>query len=629
MLPRVGLFLLPVSFLILPALGQNAPSLADFFDDTQIQDIRLTVDPTDWATLRKNYLDSTYYQAQFTWRGITNTVGIRSHGNGSRSPVKPNLDVNIDKYVKKQTFLGSDFFILKANNQDPTTIHEKVAFKMFEKMGLPTPRESPARVYVNDEFFGFYYIVEHMDEAFLSRNFGENTGYFYEYQGEVTYNFEYLGSDPNLYAQFLDLKSDQDDPDLQWFADFVTAINQTSDSDFVSAVSKYVDPKLYLTHVAIENVVGEVDGIAGGVLGMNNFYLYRFAGGDLSQLVVWDKDLSFLSGTEDIFSGTQVNILVRRLIAVPEYRAAYFDALQKAATLFGGANGWADQEINREYTLIHDVATNDPNKQCISNGSPVACTASDFETGITSMHAFVATRAPAILKQLSANPYQLPAKPLIISAKTDGSGGGTELAPGSLVTVEVQNFPMSEQPGAGDTLPRNAGNTTFVAINGVRAPIASAIGNVVTIQVPWDFLPGTVSLVASNNGQLGNSLSASVTDSAPAIFILTHADSSTISSSRPIVAGETLSVFCTGLGITGTYFDAGVPSKAEALATVSSPVSVSLGDTPTTVLYAGLAPGYAGLYQVNLTSPVSVSSGTLPLSLSVAGHTAITTVAIQ
>ena len=33
-------------------------------------------------------------------------VGIRSRGRGSRSPDKPNLDVNIGKYVRKQRFAG-------------------------------------------------------------------------------------------------------------------------------------------------------------------------------------------------------------------------------------------------------------------------------------------------------------------------------------------------------------------------------------------------------------------------------------------------------------------------------------------------------------------------------------------
>jgi CotH kinase protein len=73
-------------------------------------------------------------------------VGIR--GRGSRSPDKPNLDVNMDKFVKKQRFTGLGFFVLKANNQDSSLMHEALAFELFRKMGLPGPREAPARLYV-------------------------------------------------------------------------------------------------------------------------------------------------------------------------------------------------------------------------------------------------------------------------------------------------------------------------------------------------------------------------------------------------------------------------------------------------------------------------------------------------
>src|SRR5947208_15982630 len=84
----------------------SAQQLArDFFDDTVIHDIRLDVDPADWAALKQNYMDNTYYQADVSSGTLSaGTVGIRSRVRGSRSPDKPNLDVNIDKYVKKQTF---------------------------------------------------------------------------------------------------------------------------------------------------------------------------------------------------------------------------------------------------------------------------------------------------------------------------------------------------------------------------------------------------------------------------------------------------------------------------------------------------------------------------------------------
>src|SRR5437899_3544572 len=85
----------------------------DFFDDTVIHDIRLGVDPADWAALKQNYMDNTYYQADVSSGTLSaGSVGIRSRGRGSRSPDKPNLDVNVNKYVKKQTFAGLGFFIL-------------------------------------------------------------------------------------------------------------------------------------------------------------------------------------------------------------------------------------------------------------------------------------------------------------------------------------------------------------------------------------------------------------------------------------------------------------------------------------------------------------------------------------
>ena len=92
------------------ALGLSliAPSFAQqLFDDTVIHDIRLDLDPGDWASLRQNYLEDTYYHANVSSGSLTAAdVGIRSRGRGSRSPDKPNLDVNIGKYVKKQRFAG-------------------------------------------------------------------------------------------------------------------------------------------------------------------------------------------------------------------------------------------------------------------------------------------------------------------------------------------------------------------------------------------------------------------------------------------------------------------------------------------------------------------------------------------
>jgi spore coat protein CotH len=115
------------------------------FDDTQVQAINVTMAASDWASLQQNYTANTYYHATMTWNGMSVDFGIRSHGgDGSRSPVKPNLDFNFAHYTSTQTFLGLGFIVLKANNEDPSNLHEWISMKLYRKMGLPAPREAPA-----------------------------------------------------------------------------------------------------------------------------------------------------------------------------------------------------------------------------------------------------------------------------------------------------------------------------------------------------------------------------------------------------------------------------------------------------------------------------------------------------
>src|ERR1700722_12049933 len=83
-----------------------------FFDDTQMHVINITMTPSDWSTLLQNYLLDTYYNASMTWNGQSVTFGIRSHGDGSRSGIKPNLDFNFVYYTPGQTFLGLGFVLM-------------------------------------------------------------------------------------------------------------------------------------------------------------------------------------------------------------------------------------------------------------------------------------------------------------------------------------------------------------------------------------------------------------------------------------------------------------------------------------------------------------------------------------
>src|SRR6185369_15606308 len=152
-----------------------------------------------------------------------------------------------------------------------------------------------------------------------NRNLGENGGDLFEWKPNDFYHFEDLGDNPAPYANLLDPKTTEDNPDYQKFIDLVKAINHSSDADFVNAVSPYLDLKLYLTHAATENVLAEIDGIWDGVYGTNNIYLYRFQGQDLFHFLTWDKDLTFIQAQRHLPQPAD-NVLAQRLLAIPEYR---------------------------------------------------------------------------------------------------------------------------------------------------------------------------------------------------------------------------------------------------------------------------------------------------------------------
>jgi uncharacterized protein (TIGR03437 family) len=90
-------------------------------------------------------------------------------------------------------------------------------------------------------------------------------------------------------------------------------------------------------------------------------------------------------------------------------------------------------------------------------------------------------------------------------------------------------------------------------------------------------------------------------------------DGSLVSETNPVQPGEFIAIFATGLGQVTRQIEAGVAVPPAPPLPVTSPVEVSIGETIVRPTFAGLAPGFAGLYQVNVQIPVGLSAGTRPL----------------
>jgi uncharacterized protein (TIGR03437 family) len=92
-------------------------------------------------------------------------------------------------------------------------------------------------------------------------------------------------------------------------------------------------------------------------------------------------------------------------------------------------------------------------------------------------------------------------------------------------------------------------------------------------------------------------------------------------SSRQAQPGEAVTMFGIGLGIaldsSGQPIGGGL--MAPGLSTIAAPAAVQYGSTPAVITYAGLAPGYVGLYQLNVVTPQVPDNDLVPLTFTVNG----------
>jgi spore coat protein CotH len=397
-----------------PAHTQIGDPTAAFFDDSVLHDLKLWINSRDWETLKTNFLSNAYYPADLQWNTETiRNVGIRSRGNGSRSGFKPGLRVDIDRYASTQKFLGLKSFVLRNNTQDPSQMHEWLSMLFFQRMGLPASREAYTRLFVNNQYAGLYTIVESVDKSFLTRQFGEDSGYLFDYDypaDAAAYYFEDRGRDPASYVPLpFKPETHENNARPEVIADMVQAINASSGAVFRSAVAEFVDLGQFIRHVASEVFLAEQDGVL-GEWGMNNFFMYRPELSNQFWLIVWDKSQAFVMGQAypiwrnitDVPEANR-NRLMNRALESPDLRALYLDTLLEAGRVArevppgapaGDMRGWLEREIDRAYALIAPSVLADTLKPYTND---------EFVASVEALRVFARERTPFVNADVAAS----------------------------------------------------------------------------------------------------------------------------------------------------------------------------------------------------------------------------------
>jgi uncharacterized protein (TIGR03437 family) len=195
--------------------------------------------------------------------------------------------------------------------------------------------------------------------------------------------------------------------------------------------------------------------------------------------------------------------------------------------------------------------------------------------------------------------------------------------PGSLISLFGLNFAQGNAAG-GLPWPTTLEGVAL-AFNGVAAPLNFVSASQINAQVPWELSSQqSVQLAVNANGLVGcAATSTSTALVAPAIFSVNGsgkgqgailiANTATLAApagpgSTPATAGDYLSIFATGLGPVSNTPASGA-AAGNPLGVTQYPPVVTIGGVNAPVTFSGLAPGFVGLYQVNVQVPANTPKG--------------------
>ena len=207
----------------------------------------------------------------------------------------------------------------------------------------------------------------------------------------------------------------------------------------------------------------------------------------------------------------------------------------------------------------------------------------------------------------------------VLNAAVDGAGFTAAIGIGGVATVFGDNFADRLLFAGAVPLPRELGGVQVI-VDGLAAPLFSLNRTQINFQIPLETIAGPTNIQVYSAGGLSPSIVADVRLLAPQIFsyarpdgvvdpVIAHADGSLVTPENPARPGETVIVYLTGMALVNNLPGTGEAGPAGPLATSLIPAEASAGGIAGTTTFAGLAPGFVGVLQVNIRLPDNLARG--------------------
>lgn len=158
------------------------------FDTSGIMTVDIIMDADEWQEVLDNAIKEEYYQCDVIINGERfSNVGIRAKGNTSLTNIakddttdRYSFKLKFDEFVEGQTCYGLDKLVLNNNYADATNMKEAVIYDMFAYLDADASLYNYSKISVNGEYFGVYLALEGVEDSFLLRNYGTESGVLYK-----------------------------------------------------------------------------------------------------------------------------------------------------------------------------------------------------------------------------------------------------------------------------------------------------------------------------------------------------------------------------------------------------------------------------------------------------------------
>jgi hypothetical protein len=281
-------------------------------------------------------------------------VAVRLKGGGDGTGVdggsfqdidhKPSFKIDVNRLVPCQAIVGLTKLTFNNMVQDPSMLHEWVAYGVYREQGLPAARVGYAWLRVNGDDYGLYANVEVYDQrGYRHANF-PSTSHLYEGQSgadfstALAWHFEIDHGDP----------TDRSDLNAA-----VAAVTSAPLEGLLQATHEHFHWTAVATFLAVERFVGQPDGYTQE---RNNFYAHSDDDGRMT-LLPWGQDLA---ARDPLLFGYIKGNLVKRCIRDPACNLLYIEAL--AATVQAAATGQLLQRATAQAALLAPYIAVDPRR---------------------------------------------------------------------------------------------------------------------------------------------------------------------------------------------------------------------------------------------------------------------------